>query len=85
MTFNTLESKTLVQVVMLGVPVGTVEMVQLPEDIGAAAFVGPETVAVNTIRLPNAGAEAFAVTIGMTVIEFTCVAWAKAVTAVADE
>lgn len=61
---------TLVQIVT---PAGTVEIVQLPVEVGAAAFVGPVTVAVNTTVLARAAVDTFAVTDGVTVTGFTCV------------
>lgn len=69
MTFSTAGGlNVLVQVV---IPDGTVVIVQVPAELGPAAFVGPETVAVNANELPNAGVEEFEVTTGRTVTEFT--------------
>jgi len=61
---------TLVQVV---IPEGTVARVQVPAEVGALAFVGPVTVAVNTIVLASVAVELPAVTeiVGSTLL--TCV------------
>jgi len=61
---------TLVQVV---IPAGTVEIVQTPVEVGAAAFAGPATVAVNTTVLARGAVETFAVTDGIAATGFTCV------------
>ena len=83
MTFSTaLELGVPVQVV---IPDGTVVIVQVPAEVGPAAFVGPETVAVNANELPNTGVEAFAVTTGITVTKSTFVACARVVEVEAGE
>jgi hypothetical protein len=63
---------TLVQVVM---PAGTVVMVQVPVEIGAAALTGPVTVAVNTRVLAKVAVDELAVTEGATVTALTLVDW----------
>jgi hypothetical protein len=50
---------TLVQLVM---PLGLVVIVQVPDEVGAAALLGPVTLAVNTTVLANVAVDAFAVT-----------------------
>lgn len=63
---------TLVQLV---IPTGTVEIVQVPVEVDAAAFAGPVTVAVNTTVLARVAVETLAVTEGVTVTGFTMVDW----------
>lgn len=62
-----------VTLVQLVIPAGTVVIVQVPIEVGAAAFTGPVTVAVNTTVLARVAVETFAVTEGVTVTGFTCV------------
>ena len=77
-TFATLLGPvTLVQLV---IPAGTVVIVQVPVGVGAAAFAGPATVAVNTMVLARVAVETFAVTAVVGATGFTnvvCVAVPK--------